>query len=113
MEDQLIGPDASPIEAATQIASATISVVELTSPIILPDQTEEEKWYVLVVTASVMSLNLETTSVILRDTVTTSAGGGTFQNPHMAAVLPRPIQGRRVTSNQGATMKELGKQDAG
>ena len=46
MEDQPIGQDASPIEAATQTASATASVVEMTSPIIPPDQTEEEKQYI-------------------------------------------------------------------
>ena len=42
-------------------------VVELTSPIIPPDQTEEERQYVLVVTASVRRLNLQSTGVILRD----------------------------------------------
>ena len=71
MEDWLIGQDASPIEAATQTASTAASVVKLTSPIIPPNQTEEEKWYILVVTAL--------------------AGGGAFQNPCMAAVLPGPI----------------------
>ena len=44
MEDQPTGEDASPIEATTQPASATASVVELTSPIIPPNWTEEEKW---------------------------------------------------------------------
>ena len=42
MEDWLTGQDASLIEAATQPASATTLVVELTSPIIPPDQMEEE-----------------------------------------------------------------------
>ena len=60
-----------------------------------PDWTEEEKQYVLVVTTSVRSLNLEMTGVILRDTVTTSARGGAFQDPCMAAVLPGPIQARK------------------
>ena len=112
MEDQPIGQDASLIETATQTASTTASGVKLTSPIAPPDQTEEEKWYILVVTASVRSLNLERTGVILGDMVTTLAGGGAFQNPHMAAVLSRPIQARGVISNQGAIMKELGKNDA-
>ena len=99
MEDQLTGQDANPIEAATQPASATTLVVKLTIPIAPPNQTEEERWYMLVVTFSVRSLNLETTGIILRDTVTALAGGGTFQNPHMTAVLPRPIQeeGKSVT----------------
>ena len=107
MEDWPTGQDASPIEATTQPASATTSVVELTSPIIPPNQTEEEKQHILVVTALVRSLNLETTVVILGDTVMASAGGGAFWNPYMAAVLPRPIQERRAISNQGTTMKEL------
>ena len=81
MEDWLIGQDASPIEAATQTASTTTLVVELTSPIVPPNWTEEEKQYVLIVTTSVRSLNLETTAVVLGDTVTTSAWGGAFQKP--------------------------------
>ena len=91
----------------------TASVVELTSPIILPDQTEEERWYVLVVTALVRRLNLESTGVVLGDTVTTLAGGVVFQNPQMAAVLPGPIRGRRLISSQGTTMEELAREDAG
>ena len=69
----------------------TASVVELTIPIILPDQTEEERWCVLVVTGSVRRLNLESTGVVLRDVVTALAGGVAFWNPQMAAVLPGPI----------------------
>ena len=112
MEDQPTAQDASPIEAATQTASATATVVKLTSPITPPDWTEEEKWYILVVTTLVRSLNLETTGVILGDMVTTSAGGGAFQSPCMAAVLPGPIQEIRAISNPGAMVKELGKKDA-
>ena len=63
---------------------------------------EEERQYVLVVTASIRRFNLEMTGVILGDTVTTPPRGSTFQNPHMAAVLLG-----RVISNQGATVKEL------
>ena len=77
----------------------TASVVELTSPIILPDQTEEERWYMLVVTALIRRLNLESTGVILGDMVTALAGGVAFQNPQMAAVLPGPIWGRRLISS--------------
>ena len=91
MEDQPIGQDASLIEATTQTASATTSGVELTSPITPPNWTEEEKWYILVVTTLVRSLNLEMTDIILGDTMTASAGGGAFQNSHMAAVLSGPI----------------------
>ena len=91
MQHQLIGQDASPIEATTQTASATTLVVKLISPNIPPNQTEEENWYILVVTTSVRRLNLEMTGVVLRDTVTASAGGEAFQNPHMAAGLPGPV----------------------
>ena len=112
MEDWPIGQDASLIEAATQTASATTSGVKLTSPIAPPNWTEEEKQYVLVVTTLVRSLNLEMTGVILRDMVTALVGGGAFQNPHMAAVLLGSIQARGVISNQGTTVKELGKNDA-
>ena len=108
MEDQLTGQDASLIEATTQPVSATASVVKLTSPIVPPDQTEEKRHYVLVVTSSVRSLNLQTTGVILDDMVTALARGVAFWNPCMAAVLPRPIPERRIVSYQGATMKELG-----
>ena len=82
------------------------SGVQLTSPIAPPNQMEEEKQYVLVVTTSIRSLNLEMTSVILGDKVATSAGGGAFQNPRMAAVLSG------VTRSQGVIMKELGKKNA-
>ena len=90
-----------------------MSGVELTSPIAPPNQMQEEKWYVLVVTASTRSLNLEMTSVILGDTVTASPGGSAFQNPNMAAVLSRPVQVRGAISNQGAIVKELGRNDVG
>ena len=102
MEDQLIGQDASFIEEATQAASTTMSGVNMTSPITPPNQTEEERWYVLVVTTLIRRLNLEMTGVTLRDTVTTPSRGIDVQNPHIAAVL----SGRAI-SNQGATVKEL------
>ena len=91
----------------------TALVVELTSPIVLPDQTEEERWYVLVVTALVRRLNLESTGVILGDMVTALAGGVAFWNPQMTEVLPGPIQGGRQISSQGAIMEELAKEDVG
>ena len=112
VEDQPIGPDASLIKAATQTASVTMSGVKLTSPITPLDQMEEEKWYMLVVTTLIRSLNLEMTGVVLGDMVATLSGGSAFQNPHIAAVLSRPIQPRGVISNQGATMKVLGRNDA-
>ena len=112
LKDLLIGQATSPIEAVTQIVPTTALVVGLTSPIIPSDQTAEERWYVLVVTASVRRLNLEATGVILRDTVTTSARRVAFKNPLMVAVLPGPTRGRKVISNQGATIEELAGKDA-
>ena len=85
----------------------------MTSHIAPPKWAKEEKWYILVVTTLVRSFNLEMTSDVLRDMVNTSARGGAFWNPHMAADLSGPIQARGVISNQGTTMKELGKNDAG
>ena len=111
MKDWPTGQDASPIEAVTQLVPPTASVVKLTSPIIPSSQTEEERWYMLVVTASVSRLNLEVTGVILRDMVTTSAGDGAFQNPQMVAVLHGSVRGRRAIGNQGAPIEELVRRD--
>ena len=101
----------SPIKALTQIVPTTGSVVELTSPNIPSNQTEEERWYVLVVTALVRRLNLEATGVILIDMVTASAGRVAFQNPQMVAVLPGPTRGRKTIGNQGTTIEELAGKD--
>ena len=92
MEDWPIGQDTSLIEATTQPASTATSVFQLASPIIPPDWMEEGRWYVLVVTTSVRSLNLEMTGAVLGDMVATSARGVAFQNPHMAAVSPDPYR---------------------
>ena len=89
-----------------------MSGVKLTSPIAPPNQMEEEKWYVLVVTTLIRSLNLETTGVILGDTVNASSEGSAFQNPHMAAVHSRPVRARGAISNQGTIVKELERKDA-
>ena len=97
-----MGQDASFIEVATQATSATTSGVSMTSPITLPDQTEEERQYVLVVTTSIRRLNLEMTGVILGDMATIPSSRSAFQNPLMAAVL----LGRAI-NQQGATVKEL------
>ena len=112
MEDWPIRQDARLIEAATQTASASMSGVRFTSPITPPNLAEEEKWYVLAVTASIRRLTLEMTSIILEGMVTTSPGRSAFQNPHMAAVLSRPVPARRTISNQGTTVKELERNDA-
>ena len=110
VDDPPVGQDTSLMEAATQTASTTMSGVELTSPIALLDWMEEENWYVLVMTASIRQLNLETTGVILGETVITLPGRTAFQNPHMEAVLSGPA--RRAISDQGTIVKELERSDA-
>ena len=102
MEDQPIGQDASFIEVATQAASSTVSGVDMTSPITLPNEMEEERQYVLMVTDLIRRLNLEMTGVILGDTVIAPPSKSAFQNPCMVAVLLG-----RVINNQGATLQEL------
>ena len=78
MEDWPMGQYASFIEVATQAASATMSGVSMTGPITPPDQVEEERQYVLVVTTLIRRLNLEMTGVILGDTVTVPPSKSAF-----------------------------------
>ena len=113
-KDLLIGQATSPIKVGTQVLPTTGLVVKLASPLAPFDQAEGERWYMLVVTASVRRLHLEATGVILGDTVTASAGGVAFENPQMAAGLPGPTRKRKVIGNQDATIEELaGKDTAG
>ena len=70
-KDWLTGQAINPIETVAPIVPTVALVVKLTSPIITSNQTKEERWYMLVVTALVRRLNLEATRVVLRDTVTT------------------------------------------
>ena len=112
MDIQPIGQHASLIEAATQIPSTAMPGVNLTSPITPPVWMKEEKWYVLVMTALVRWLNLETTGVIPGDAVTPSPGRSAFQNPHMAAVFSGQVPARRAISDQITIVKELARSDA-
>ena len=112
MKDWLTGQGTSFIKAIIQLVPPKALVVKLTSPISSSDQTEEERQYMLVVTALVRRLNLEATRVILGNTVTTSARNGAFQNPQMAAVLHVPVRGRRAIGNQDTTMEGLVRGDA-
>ena len=74
--------------------------VELTRPITPPDRMEEKNQYILVITTSTRQLNLETTGV-----GNCLAWKGSFQNPHMVAVLSGPA--RRAITGQGTIVKEL------
>ena len=71
----------SPIRALAQIVPTTGSVVKLTGPLIPSDQMEDKRQYILIVTALVRRLNLETTGVILRETVTTLVGEWPLRTP--------------------------------
>ena len=93
------------MKATVQTAPPAMSDVELTRPITPLDKMEEENQYILVLTASIQQLNLETANVDLRESVTVSPGRDAFQNPHMVAVFLGPT--RRVISSQGTTVVEL------
>ena len=105
VDDRPVEQNTSFTEATTQTASPTMSRAALTRPIAPPDRRKEENWYVLVITASIRQLNLETTSVDLGELVTALPRRGALRNPHMAAVLSGPA--RRAISGQGAIVKEL------
>ena len=55
------------IKVGTQVGPTTGSVAKLASPLAPSNQAEEERWQVLVVTASVRRLNLEANRVTLKD----------------------------------------------
>ena len=103
--NQPVEQDTSFMEETTQTASPAMSSVELSGPITPPDRMEEENWYVLVVTASIWQLNLETADVDLGESVTALPGRDAFWNPCMVAVFLGPT--RRAISSQGTTVKEL------
>ena len=101
--DQPVEQDMNFMEATTQTVSQAMSDVELTRHITPPDRTEEENQYVLVITALIRQLNLETADVDLGELETAPQGRDAFQNPHMAAVFLGST--RRVISSQGTTVK--------
>ena len=55
--DESVEQNTSFMEAAVQTTSQAMSGVELTRPITPSDRTEEEKWYILVITAAIRQLN--------------------------------------------------------
>ena len=97
-------PNTGFTEASTQtISQATTNAesVRYTTP---PVGMEGENWYLLVVTASIQQLSLESAGNGLEGSLTALHGGDTFQNPEMAAVL---LGSTRAVSYGGATVKEL------
>ena len=61
--DLLTGWDISPIEVETQLVPTTGLVVELADPLTPSNQAKEERWCMLIVTASIGRLNLEVTGL--------------------------------------------------
>ena len=82
-----------------------MSGVKLTRTIAPLDGMEEKNWYVLAMTTLIRWLIVETTGVVLGETVTALPSRSAFQNPLMVAVLSGPA--RRVISDQGAIVKDL------
>ena len=56
---QQIGRDTSFVVAATQVVSFPTPGVDMPGPVTPPNEGEEDKWFVLVVTASLKKLNIE------------------------------------------------------
>ena len=78
--------------------------VESIRPITPPVGMEGEKWYLLVITASIEQLSLEFADDGLGESSTAPHREDTFWNPQMAAVLSGST---RAVGYRGATMKEL------
>ena len=88
------------MEVTTQTASPAMSGVELTSPITQLDRMEEENPFILVVTASIRQLSLETPGVDFGESVTASPQRDAFQSPHMVTVFSGPAR-RAISGGQG------------
>ena len=110
-KDPLTSQATSPTEVETQVVCTTRLLVKLAGLLTPSNQAEEERWCVLIVTASMGRLNLEATGVTPRDTVTASVGRVAFKNPQMAVAFPGPTKGRKVVGHQDATMEELVEKD--
>ena len=74
IDNQPVEQNTSFMEATTQTISPAMSWVELTRPITPLDRMEEENQYILVITTSIRQVNLETTGIDLRESVTALPG---------------------------------------
>ena len=101
--DEPSKPDTSFTEATTQTVSPATTDAEPIRHTTSPVGTEGENWYLLVITASIGQLSLESAGNGLEGSSTAPQGGDTFQNPQMAAVLSTST---RVVGYGGATMEE-------
>ena len=93
------------MDATTQTTSLAMSDVELTKCITPPDRTDEENWYVLVITTLIRQLNLGTADDDLRESVTASPERDAYWNPCIVAVFWGPTE--RAISHQGMIVEEL------
>ena len=97
-------PNTSFTEASTQTISQATTNAESARCTTPPVGMEGENWYLLVVTALIGQLSLESACNVLEGSSTAPHGGDTFQNPQMAPVLSAST---RVVSYGGATMNDL------
>ena len=102
--DEPSKPDTGFTESTNQTISPAMTHTEPIRHTTPPVGVEGENWYLLVITASIGQLSLDSASNGLEGSSTDLCGGNTFQNPGMAAVLSTS---RRAVSYGGATMKEL------
>ena len=96
--------DAGFTEAATQtvfLAATNTGPTRHTTPLV---GMEGENWYLLVVTALIGQLSLESAGNGLEGSSTAPHEGDTFQNPRMVAI---PSASTRAVGYGGATVKEL------
>ena len=96
--------DASCTEATTQTVSLAVADTEPIRYTTPPVRMEGESWYLLVVTALIEQLSLESVGNGIDGSWIAMHGGDTFWNPWMAAVLSVST---RVVGYGSATMKEL------
>ena len=97
-------PDTSFREATTQTIPPAMTNAEPIRHTTPPVGMEGENQYLLVITASIGQLSLESAGNGLKGSSTALHGGDIFQNPQMAAVLSAST---RAVSYEGATVKEL------
>ena len=90
-------------EATTPTISLTMTDAEPSRHTTPPVGMEGENWYLLVITALIGQLSLESASNGLEGSSAALHGGDTFQNPRMAAVLSTST---RTVSYGSATMKD-------
>ena len=97
--------------AEARIVPTTGPVVQLEGPLIPSGQIREERQFMLIITASVRRLNLETTGVILGETIASLVGGLAPKNSKWQQSLGLTKAKREVghpsTTIEEVTIKDL------